>query len=119
DGDFGGKLNLWRGFGVKPIKPDGKSAAAGCAKFLDFALKIICNGNEEHFDYLLKREAFIVQKRTRSEIALGLRTTEEGCGKGFYEATMGHLLGAHAMQVNNPKHIIGNFNSHLEHLMRL
>ena len=119
DGDVGNRLNLWRGFGVKPIKPDGTSGAAGCQKFLDFMRDIICSGNEAHFDYLRKREATILQKRIRSEIALGLRTKEEGCGKGFYEATMGRLLGNHAMQVTNPKHIIGNFNPHLETLLRL
>ena len=32
---------------------------------------------------------------------------------------MGRLLGNHAMQVTNPKHIIGNFNPHLETLLRL
>ena len=112
-------MNLWRGFGVKAIKPDGKSAAEGCPKFLDFMRDIICSGNEAHFDYLLKREATIFQKRIRSEVALGLQTKEEGCGKGFYEATMGRLLGTHAMQVGNPKHIIGKFNPHLETLLRL
>ena len=119
DGDVGNRLNLYRGFGVKPIKPDGTSGAAGCRKFLDFMRDIICSGNEAHFDYLRKREATILQKRIRSEIALGLRTKEEGCGKGFYEATMGRLLGNHAMQVTNPEHIIGNFNPHLETLLRL
>ncbi len=119
DGDVGNRLNLWRGFGVKPVKPEGKSGAAGCNKFLDFMLKIICSGNEEHFDYLRKREATIIQKRIRSEIAIGLRTKEEGCGKGFYEATMGRLLGDHAMQITNPKHIVGAFNPHLETLLRL
>ena len=67
----------------------------------------------------MKREATILQKRIRSEIAIGLRTKEEGCGKGFYEFTMGRLLGTHAMQVTNPKHIVGNFNPHLETLLRL
>ena len=119
DGDVGNKLNLWRGFGVTAVKPDGTSGAAGCQKFLDFMRTIICSGNEEHFDYLRKREATIFQKRIRSEIALGLRTKEEGCGKGFYEATMGRLLGDHAMQVTNPKHIVGSFNPHLETLLRL
>lgn len=119
DGDVGNKLNLFRGFGMKAIKPESTSGAAGCQKFLDFMRVIICNGNEVHFDYLLKREATIFQKRIRSEIALGLMTKEEGCGKGFYEATMGKLLGTHAMQVTNPKHIIGNFNPHLETLLRL
>jgi hypothetical protein len=120
DGDFGNRMNLRRGFGVKPIKSaPGSRGFAGLLKFLDFMRDIICSGNQEHFDYLVKREATILQKRIRSEIALGLRTKEEGCGKGFYEFTMGRLLGTHAMQVTNPKHIVGNFNPHLETLLRL
>jgi hypothetical protein len=121
DGDVGNKLNLWRGFGVKAIKPvPGSRGEAGCRKFLDFMRDIICSGNEEHYQYLLKREATILQKRIRTEIALGLRTKEEGCGKGFYEATMSRLLGKqHAMQATNPEHIIGKFNPHLETLLRL
>jgi hypothetical protein len=34
DGDVGNRLNLWRGFGVKPTKPDGKSAAQRSALLL-------------------------------------------------------------------------------------
>jgi hypothetical protein len=115
----GNRLNLWNGFGVTPIKPAGKSGEAGCQLFIDFMRDVICSGDEGTFDYLRKREAHILQNRTRSEVALGLRTEEEGCGKGFYEKTMGHLLGHHAMQVSNPKHIIGAFNPHLETLLRL
>ena len=119
DGDVGDRLNLWRGFGVKAIKPDGKSGAEACAKFLDFMRDIICSGNEADFDYLRKREATILQKRIRTEVALGLQTKEEGCGKGFYENTMRRLLGTHAMMIANPKHIIGAFNPHLETLLRV
>ncbi|MCP2214243.1 hypothetical protein AB7M42_008796 [Bradyrhizobium diazoefficiens] len=111
DGDVGNRLNLWRGFGVKPVKGD-------CSKFLDFMRDIICSGNETNFDYLRKREATILQKRIRTEVALGLQTKEEGCGKGFYEKTMRRLTG-HAMQLANPKHIVGAFNPHLEPLLRL
>ena len=39
----GKRLNLFNGFGVKPIKPDGKSGAAGCDKFLDFMLNVMCS----------------------------------------------------------------------------
>jgi hypothetical protein len=115
----GNRLNLWNGYGVKPIKPDGKSGAAGCQLFLDFMCDVICGGNADHFAFLEKRESTIFQKRIRSEIALGLHTEAEGVGKGYYEGRMGHLLGNHAMQVTNPKHVIGAFNPHLETLLRL
>ena len=119
DGDVGDKLNLWRGFGVKAIKPEGRSGD-GCDRFLDFVRTIICSGNEEHFDYLIKREAIILQKRIRSEVALGLRTKEEGAGKGFYEKTpCGGCSAGTPCSSTNPKHIIGNFNPHLETLLRL
>jgi hypothetical protein len=80
---------------------------------------VICSGDEEHFDYLIKREAFILQRRARSEIALGMSTKDEGAGKGFYERAMRRLLGHHAMQVTKPEHVIGKFNPHLETLLRL
>jgi hypothetical protein len=120
EGDFGNKLNLWRGFGVTPTKPEpGSRAEAGCQKFLAFMRDIICSGNEVDFGYLLRREATMFQKRKRTEVAIGLKTGEEGCGKGFYEKVMKRLLGSHCMQVTNPRHIIGNFNPHLQTLLRL
>ena len=119
DGDVGNRLNLWRGFGVKAIKPDGKSGAEGCRNFSTSCATSSAAATRSTSIICCKREATILQKRIRSEVALGLQTKEEGCGKGFYEATMGRLLGNHAMQITNPKHIIGNFNPHLETLLRL
>ena len=112
-------LNLWQGFAVAARKPDGKSGAAGCQLFLDHGLKIICSGNEAHYDYLIKREAFIAQKRIRSEIALGLRTEAEGTGKGAWCRPINRLYGVHAMQVQKPEHVIGKHNPHLEKVLRL
>ena len=112
-------LNLWHGFSVVPRKPDGKSGAAGCNFFLDHGLKNICSGDEAHYEYLIKREALIAQKRIRSEIAVALRTEVEGTGKGFWCRTLNHLYGVHAMQVQNPAHVIGKHNPHLEKLLRL
>jgi RepB DNA-primase from phage plasmid len=112
-------LNLWQGFAVAARKPDGKSGAVGCKLFLEHGLKIICSGDEEHFDYLIKREAFIAQRRTRSEVAVGLRTKAEGAGKGLWEVLLNHLLGQHAMQVHKPEHVTGKHNKHLEVMLRL
>jgi hypothetical protein len=106
---------------VKSVKPEPKSRAeTGCRKFLEFMRDIICSGDEVNYQYLLRREATIFQKKIRTEVALGLQTKEEGCGKGFYEAVMRDITGKqHAMQVTNPEHIVGKFNPHLETLMRL
>jgi hypothetical protein len=115
----GDTLNMWSGFGVEARKPNGYSGARGCRLLLDHGRKIICSGNEEHYDYLIKREAFIVQRRTRSEVAVGLHTEEEGTGKGLWTRAFNRLFGVHAMQVQKPEHVIGKHNKHLEILLRL
>jgi hypothetical protein len=110
-------LNLWRGFGVATRKPAGRSGAAGCKNFLDHGLKVICSDVAAHFDYLIKREAWIAQRRRRSETAVALLTEEEGTGKGVWARTFGRLYGRHAMQLLRPEHVVGKFNPHLESLL--
>ena len=112
-----GTLNLWSGFAVPARQPEGKSGAEGCKLFLDHGLKVICSGNEAHFDYLMKREAWIAKRRRRSETAVALRTEEEGTGKGIWARTIGRLYGRHAMQLLRPEHVVGKFNPHLESLL--
>src|SRR5262249_20142881 len=102
-----GTLNLWRGFAVAARKPEGKSGAAGCKLFLDHGLKVICSGDEAHFDYLIKREAWIAQNRARSEVAVCLRTEAEGTGKGHWARAISRLYGRHGMQLLKPEHVVG------------
>ena len=66
----------------------------------------MCNGNEEHWDYLLKREAWIIQNRRRSEIAAAFRTEAEGSGKSFWCNQLGHLYGKHYMHLQKAEHVI-------------
>ena len=115
----GNVLNMFEGFPLQPRKPGGRSGASGCQLFLDHGFKIMCNGNEEHWEYLRKREAWIAQNRRRSEIAAAYRTEAEGSGKGFWCNHLGHLYGPYFMQVSNPAHVIGKHNPHLETLIKL
>ena len=115
----GDTLNMFEGFTVQPRKPEGRSGASGCQKFLDHGFKIMCNGNEEHWDYLLKREAWIIQNRKRCEIAVAFRTEAEGSGKGFWSKHLGYLYGRHYMQLGRADHVIGKHNAHLETLLKL
>jgi hypothetical protein len=112
-------LNLWKGFGVKAEKPNGRSGARGCNLFLEHGRKVICSGNDEHFDYLIKREALIAQRRVRSEVAVGLRTEAEGTGKGIWSRGLNRIYGQHAMQLVKPEHVLGKHNKHLEQMLRL
>ena len=50
-----GYYNLFRGFPIKPIPGD-------CSLFLDLIKNVICSGNEENFQYLLKWFAHLFQR---------------------------------------------------------
>ena len=60
---------------------EGMSGARGCQLLLNHGRKVICSGDEEHYDYLIKREALIAQQKIRSEIGVGLQTVEEGTAR--------------------------------------
>jgi hypothetical protein len=115
----GDTLNMFEGFAVQARKPEGRSGASGCQKFLDHGRLIICSGNEEHWDYLLKREAWIAQNRLRCEVAVALQSEEEGTGKGFWCNRWRRIYGRHYMQLGKSEHIIGKHNSHLETLIKV
>lgn len=103
-------LNLWRGFAVSP-------APGSWDLFKAHMLDNICAGNQEHFDYLIRWMAFIVQKRTRTDVIVLLRSTEEGTGKSFFAKHFGVIFGPAYMEVHNPEHVIGKFNHHLQSLL--
>lgn len=110
---FRGLLNLWTGFAFKA------RTGGSWARFKAHLLDNVCNGNQVYCTYLIKWIAWIIQNKKRSEVAVLLRSDEEGTGKGFVAKHFGRLFGPHAMQVNNPEHVVGKFNPHLETLLLL
>jgi len=99
--------NLWRGFTVSAVSGNKHH------KFLDHLRDNICSGNEEHFDYLIKWCARLVQSpATQSETAIVLRG-KEGTGKNSFVETLGHIFGRHYFEATHAARITGNFNAHL------
>jgi hypothetical protein len=102
-------LNTWLGWNVAP-PADG----ASCDKFVDFILRIICNGDAEHFGWLMDWIAHMIQKpQEPSQVAVVLKGGE-GIGKGFLAKRLGDLVGhEHYAQVSNSKNVFGDFNASL------
>lgn len=99
--------NFWRGFAVEPEPGD-------CSLYLDLLKNVICNGNDEHYRYLLAYMAHGVQKPSeRPETAIVLKGGR-GTGKGTAIHGYGSLFGPHYLHISNSKHLIGNFNAHLK-----
>lgn len=98
--------NLWQGFACEAIPGD-------CALFLDHISRNICQGDETYYNYLIGWMARCVQQPDcPGEVAVVLRG-EMGTGKSLFAKSFGSLFGRHFLQVSDPKHLVGSFNSHL------
>lgn len=97
--------NLWRGFTVEP-------AAGDVAPILEH-VRMMCDGDEAAFKYLMGWLAFCVQKPAeRPEVAVVARGGK-GAGKGTLFRLMRELFGHHAMQIMDGRMLTGTFNGHL------
>ena len=106
-------LNLWQGFAVEP------RLGGSWAKLRDHILTIICDGNREHFDYLMGWLARLVQyPAQQGEVAVVLRGGE-GTGKGTLASAIRYLFGPHGLAVSNSEHLVGRFNGHLRDVVFL
>lgn len=99
--------NLWRDFGVKTV--EGKLHES----FLAHLKNIICSGNEDHYNYLIRWMANAIQHPDRpGQVAVAMRGPQ-GTGKSFFATHFGKLFGRHYLHVSNSEHITGRFNKHI------
>jgi hypothetical protein len=99
-------LNPWRGFAVKPAQGSWSLMKA-------HILENICAGQKGHYDYLMGWLATMFQNPGEpGQVAVVLKG-KLGTGKGVLGHAVRQLLGQHAIHINSPKHLIGNFNAHL------
>lgn len=108
-----GAYNLWKGFAVT-ARPGDKHLG-----FLEHVRANVCQGNEEHYAYLIGWMARAVQNPgEQGEVAVVLRGGK-GVGKSFVAEHFGRLFGRHYLKVSQPGHLVGNFNSHLRDVVVL
>lgn len=110
EGEVEGMYNLWRGFSFEPRPGD-------CSLFLQHLKDNICSGKQDHYDYLIKWMARVIQKPEKpGEVAIVLRG-EQGTGKSITAKIFGALMGRHFLHISDSRHLIGNFNSHLRDVL--
>jgi hypothetical protein len=99
--------NQWHGFAVEP-------AAGDCSRFLRFMQDVICSANPANWDYLERWCARAIQLLSRQgEVAVVLRGLK-GVGKSFFAHHLGEFFGDHYVTMADSRHLVGNFNAHLE-----
>lgn len=102
-----GRLNLWQGYGLEA------DVLCGWPLLHQHIVDVVCAGNEEHANYLLRWIAWSLQHPTDpAEVVLVLRG-RKGTGKGMLGRALSRLFGAHALQISDRKHLVGSFNAHL------
>jgi hypothetical protein len=111
--DKEGVYNLWRGFAYEAI-PSGS-----CDLYLQHIRENICSGNEVYYTYLISWMARVIQEpASAGEVAVVLQGGK-GTGKGWFARTFGRLFGRHFIHIANAKHLVGNFNAHLQDCLML
>ena len=112
--------NLWKGFSVEPW-PDDEPVTKEAQEVLDDFLRHmkdnVCNGSDSLYRWLLGYFAHIVQKPYEKPLVALVFHGSKGVGKNAVIERIGGLLGSHSLSTSDYRYLVGNFNSHLEHLL--
>jgi len=104
------KLNLWTGFAYTPKKHDINKIKP----ITEYIFNIVCDGNKEYFNYLIRWIARGFQcPEKHAEVAVVLRGTK-GSGKGTLGKLLKKMWGVHGKHIASSKYLTGNFNGHLK-----
>ena len=103
----GPDLNLWQGYGIAPVEGAWPLMQA-------FIRDIVAGGDEKLWSYIIRWIAWVLQfPGERAGVVLVLRG-RRGTGKNTLLDALCRIFGQHAKTVSNPRHLVGNFNAHLQ-----
>jgi len=97
--------NLFRGWPLEPKK-------GSWTPFKDHIHDIVCDNNDDVYDWVLTRMAYHVQNPAGPLPGTSIvMRGDQGCGKGCFAQNYGLIFGKdHFRQIDNPEHAFGNFN---------
>lgn len=98
--------NLWKGWALTPKQGD-------ISLFWDFVREVICDNDDQRYQYIRKWMAHAVQKPGEMPRTALLFHSVEGTGKGMFMDWFKPLFGRHAFTVTSLENAIGHFNAHL------
>lgn len=108
EGEGDGRLyNSYRGFRIEPAEGD-------CSLYMSHLRENVCNGNEEHIEYLLNWMARAVQKPLEHGRTAVVLCGSKGTGKSAFVDHFGNLWHSkHYLASSEANMFLGGFNSHL------
>lgn len=102
-----GYINLWKRPTLEPRKADWSGIG-------DYLLNILCNGNDELYQYLLRYLAHMLQVPGEKPGVMLILLGGQGTGKGTFSKLLNRIWGDTFKQVNDVSLITGEFNATLE-----
>jgi len=105
-GEHPGYYNLWRGFSVLPTEGEWPL-------FRAHMRDVICGGNAQADDYLLRWCAQLVQKPNLPGGSAVVLRGPRGTGKSTFAIALGALVKEHFLHLAQPGLLTGRFNMHL------
>jgi hypothetical protein len=101
-----GKLNLWRGWGVKPRRGDW-------GLMREHIFEVMAARDDDVDLYTINWMAWAVQHADEQPEAALVFLGERGTGRGTLGKALCKLFGQHALHISSPVHLTGRFNAHL------
>lgn len=99
-------MNLWPGYAVEPKKGD-------CSLILSHLESIWCNGDPEHYRYLINWLAHMLQfPWEKPNVALVIKGGKAAGKTTVFEGILQPILGDLYSKITNQEQIVGKFNSH-------
>ncbi len=101
------KLNFW--VGPAPLPRPGKWVV-----LRDYLRDVICNGDIDCFDYLIRYMAHMIQRPEEKPGVMLVLLGGQGSGKGVYFSLLKAIWPRTTLQVADIDQVIGRFNASLE-----
>jgi hypothetical protein len=111
-----GFLNIWQGFGVNDLTASKDDVQL--VIYLNHMKNIICGGNEDHYNELLRFLAHLRQyPEQKAQYAVVLESEEHGTGKSTFLQPLLTMCGMHGAEIQKGDRVFGKFNSRLANLI--
>tara|TARA_R110000787_G_scaffold244723_1_gene350573 strand:+ start:1331 stop:3595 length:2265 start_codon:yes stop_codon:yes gene_type:complete len=107
------KYNIWKGY---KYQNTGEYKKENIKPFVQHIKKIICNGDEDLAEYVIKWFAQIIQTpHKKTAVGMVWRSEAEGVGKNIILNLIKKIIGSeYYYSTSNLEHLIGNFNADAE-----
>jgi hypothetical protein len=103
-------MNTYLGWGVEPKRGDWSLIRRHIKE-------VLANGDSKADEYIIRWTAWGFQHPDELPLVALVLIGFKGRGKGTFARVLEKIFGDHSLQISSQRHVVGNFNAHLENLI--